>query len=471
MKLQSINRYEAYKDSGVEWLGEMPEHWEIVRNKDIFEERGSLSSSGDETLLTVSHITGVTRRSEKNVNMFMAETMEGYKHCKEGDLIINTMWAWMGALGTANEAGICSPAYGVYKPKKHKSYNRRYFDYLYRTPNAITEMTRNSKGIVSSRLRLYPKDFFQIQTALPVEIEQAGIANYLDTTTSQIDRKVDLLSQKSTQYSKLKQSLINETVTRGLDNTVTMKDIGVEWVGEVPEHWEVKRVKEVSTVFNGATPKSSVAENWDGELSWVTTDDLGKLNTKFITDTKRKITEKGYASCGTTICPIGSVVISGRAPIGHIGILSIKASSNQGCKTLVLNHKVANNLFIFYSLLSSKSKLEALGRGTTFVELSTKELGLFNLPMPSLLEQQTIVNYLDEKTAHINRIVATINTQIDKLKELRKTLINDVATGKIKVFDDNNRDRLTTDPFDYTKGRQVLDENLPIEAHATKRCY
>jgi type I restriction enzyme S subunit len=302
---------------------------------------------------------------------------------------------------------------------------------------------------------------------VPLFSEQQAIAAYLDTKTAQIDRKIDLLNQKATQYGKLKQSLINETVTRGLDKTVTMKNSGVDWVGEVPEHWGIKRVKEISTVFNGATPKSSVAENWDGELSWVTTDDLGKLNTKFITDTKRKITEKGYASCGTTICPIGSVVISGRAPIGHIGILSIKASSNQGCKTLVLNHKVANNLFIFYSLLSSKSKLEALGRGTTFIELSTKELGLFNLPMPPFSEQTAIANYLDEKTALIDQIITTINTQIDKLKELRKTLINDVVTGKIKVFDENNKDKLKTDPVDSAKWRQGLDENVTIEANAS----
>ena len=430
---KEFERYAAYKDSGIEWLGEVPECWEITRNKDIFEERGCLSISGDEILLTVSHITGVTRRTEKNVNMFMAETMEGYKLCKSGDLIINTMWAWMGALGTANESGICSPAYGVYKPKKYTAYNHRFFDYLYRTPNAITEMTRNSKGIVSSRLRLYPKDFFQIKTALPTEIEQQAIADYLDIKTAQIDRKIELLTQKAALYGKLKQSLINETVTRGLDKTVPMKDSGVEWLGEIPAHWKVKRVKEVATVFNGATPKSSVIENWDGELHWVTTDDLGKLNTKFITDTKRKITAKGYASCGATICPIGSVVISGRAPIGHIGILSIKASSNQGCKTLVLNLKVANNLFVFYSLLSSKLKLEALGRGTTFIELSTKELLLFNLSCPPLKEQQAIANYLDEKTAQIDQIIQTINSQIDKLKELRKALINDVVTGKIKI--------------------------------------
>jgi len=119
---RGLDRTVVMKDSGVEWIGKIPIHWELARNKDIFEERGNLSISGTETLLTVSHITGVTRRTEKNVNMFMAETMKGYKLCEKGDLIINTMWAWMGALGTCNENGICSPAYGVYKSKNNKSH-------------------------------------------------------------------------------------------------------------------------------------------------------------------------------------------------------------------------------------------------------------------------------------------------------------------------------------------------------------
>ncbi|WP_140414259.1 restriction endonuclease subunit S, partial [Bathymodiolus platifrons methanotrophic gill symbiont] len=261
--IQEVSRcYEEYKDSGIEWLGRTPIQWKITRNKDIFEERGSLSSSGNETLLTVSHITGVTRRTEKNVNMFMAETMEGYKLCKTGDFIINTMWAWMGALGTADEEGICSPAYGVYKPKKYKPYNHKYFDYLYRTPNAITEMTRNSKGIVSSRLRLYPKYFFQIKTALPPFPEQKFIADYLDTKTAQIDKKIDLLAQKAVHYSKLKQSLINETVLRGLDKTVAMKDSGVEWVGDIPKHWEVMRLKDVATMRTGNSLNDTLKEKF-----------------------------------------------------------------------------------------------------------------------------------------------------------------------------------------------------------------
>ena len=201
------------KDSGIEWIGDVPEHWEVIRNKQIFQERSILSSTGKETLLTVSHITGVTPRSEKNVNMFMAETMEGYKICHQGDLIINTMWAWMGALGTSKYFGICSPAYNVYMPVNNVPYDYRYFDYLYRTPNAIVEMTRNSKGIVSSRLRLYAKEFFQIETPLPPVSEQKAIADYLDTKTAQIDKIIQTINTQIEKLKELRKTLINDVVT------------------------------------------------------------------------------------------------------------------------------------------------------------------------------------------------------------------------------------------------------------------
>jgi len=433
-----FERYDAYKYSDFEWLGEVPNHWKIRRLKDISKliiDGTHFTPDYTDYGVHFLSVTDITRKPfdiQKSKFISYDAHRDLIKRCypKKGDILLSKN----GTIGAPfvidfnNEVSIYVSLCLI---KLSTITNSRYSYYSFLASFMFEQYNLHSKMTSVTNLHLDKiKNFYQLSPSLP---EQTAIAAYLDTKTAQIDRKIDLLTQKATQYGKLKQSLINETVTRGLDKTVAMKDSGVEWIGEVPEHWEIKRIKEVSIVVNGATPKSSVAENWGGELSWVTTDDLGKLNTKFIADTKRKITEKGYASCGTTICPVGSVVISGRAPIGHIGILSIKASSNQGCKTLVLNHKVVNNFYIYYSLLSSKSKLEALGRGTTFIELSTKELGLFNLPMPSLLEQQVIADYLDTKTGHIDHIVETINTQIDKLKELRKTLINDIVTGKIKV--------------------------------------
>ena len=437
-----MKRYDAYKKTDSHWFDEAPFHWISGRIKDFVDIKASTkvpTNLAADDLIEFLPMTNVNEElgKIKQFNLVhLKEVSSGYTKFRNRDVIFAKITPCM-------ENGNCAIVHGltygisfgstefmVFRPLRKLT--EKYLHYslhneLFRkNAEPFMKGTAGQKRISSHYMATH---YF----ALPPLPEQKAIANYLDTKTAQIDRKIDLLTQKATQYGKLKQSLINETVTRGLDKCVAMKDSGVEWLGDVPEHWEIKRIKEVSIVVNGATPKSNVAENWGGELSWVTADDLGKLNTKFIADTKRKITEKGYASCGTTICPVGSVVISGRAPIGHIGILSIKASSNQGCKTLVLNHKVVNNFYIYYSLLSSKSKLEALGRGTTFIELSTKEFGLFNLPMPSLLEQQVIADYLDTKTGHIDHIVETINTQIDKLKELRKTLINDIVTGKIKV--------------------------------------
>jgi type I restriction enzyme S subunit len=426
--------YEDYRVSNNEWAAQIPSEWAEKRVKDLFRlVTDSAPIDNNHELLSLYASIGVRPRKDLEARGNKASSTDGYWLVKKGDIVVNKLLAWMGSVGLSDFDGVTSPAYDVLR-KTSSRLDERYFSYLFRTDIAKQIFKKNSRGIMDMRLRLYFDKLGAISVPVPPFSTQQAIAAYIDTKTIQLDRQIDLLSQKAAWYGKLKQSLINETVTRGLDKTVAMKDSGVEWIGEVPAHWEVKRVKEIANVFNGATPKSSVAENWDGDISWVTTDDLGKLSSKFITDTKRKITEIGYASCGTSICPIGSVVISGRAPIGHIGILSIKACSNQGCKILVLNQYIANNLFVFYSLLSSKSKLEALGRGTTFIELSTKELGLFNLPMPALAEQQAIAAYLDAKTAQINRIVTTINSQIDKLKELRKTLINDIVTGKICIF-------------------------------------
>ncbi|MBD2258616.1 restriction endonuclease subunit S [Pseudanabaena sp. FACHB-2040] len=434
---ETLQTYEEYKDSGLAWLGSIPSDWPIVRNKEIFKERGSVSNTGQETLLTVSHITGVTPRSEKNVNMFMAETMVGYKICHEGDLIINTMWAWMGALGTSNELGICSPSYNVYMPQKGIPYNRRYFDYLFRIPNAVMEMTRNSKGIVSSRLRLYAKDFFQIEIVLPSLQEQEAIAHYLDTKTVQIDRKIDLLTQKAQRYEELKRSLINETVTRGLDKSVPMKDSEIEWIDEIPEHWEIRRIKDITisdvsvktpSQLKGAdliefVPMSNVDESLGAikEYSFVELDSVSSGYTKFKND------DVIFAKI-TPCMENGNVALVKDLRYG-IGFGSTEFMVFRSRKELFPKY-----LHYFFHNILFRKNAEPFMKGTagqkriTSLYMSTHGFGL-----PPLDEQKTIADYLDKKTAHIDRVIANINSQIDIQKELRKTLINDVVTGKIKV--------------------------------------
>lgn len=175
----------SLRDSDIPWLGQIPEHWQLERSKWLFQERDQRSETGEEELLTVSHLTGVTLRSEKDVNMFKAETNEGYKICYAGDLVINTLWAWMGAMGVSPVDGIVSPAYNVYTPCSDLYPN--YVDALVRIPVFAEEAIRYSKGVWSSRLRLYPEGFFEIWLPVPPLDEQHAIVEYIATETAKMD--------------------------------------------------------------------------------------------------------------------------------------------------------------------------------------------------------------------------------------------------------------------------------------------
>lgn len=174
-----------FRESGFPWLGQIPAHWETERAKWLFRERDKRSLAGEEEMLTVSHLTGVTPRSEKDVNMFEAETNEGYKVCCPGDLVINTLWAWMGAMGVSPVHGIVSPAYNVYEPSARL--DPAYVDALARIRVFAEEATRFSKGVWSSRLRLYPEGFFEIWMPLPPLVEQRAIVAQIACETAKLD--------------------------------------------------------------------------------------------------------------------------------------------------------------------------------------------------------------------------------------------------------------------------------------------
>ncbi len=210
------------------------------------------------------------------------------------------------------------------------------------------------------------------------------------------------------------------------------KDFGVEWLGQVPAHWEVRRLGSVTQVLNGATPSSSMPEYWDGDIVWVTPDDLGKLKGRYIDDSSRRITDEGYNACGTTLAPAGSIVISIRAPIGHLGILRVAACANQGCRLLIPQSGTVNE-YLYHVLVAARPSLEALGQGSTFLELSRSKLRSFPVPHPPLPEQTAIVEYLDAQTAKIDAAIAAARREIELLREYRTRLIADVVTGKVDV--------------------------------------
>lgn len=200
------------KDSGFEWIGEIPAHWEVKRGKVLFEESDARSADGSEELLTVSQYTGITPRSQKNVNMFEALTLEGYKICDVGDIAANTMWLWAGAIGVSAYSGVISPSYNVYR-QKAENFVPGYLDCLLRAPMLVQEYASRSTGIRASRLRLYPKDFLDIMFPVPPFGEQQEIMRVLSDKFAAVDKLIAIKESKIEKLEQYKKSLIYEYVT------------------------------------------------------------------------------------------------------------------------------------------------------------------------------------------------------------------------------------------------------------------
>lgn len=200
------------KDSGVAWIGEIPAHWEIKRGKALFKETEARSADGSEELLTVSQYTGITPRSQKNVTMFEALSLEGYKICEIGDIAANTMWLWAGAIGVSEYRGVISPSYNVYR-QRGNDFIPQYLDHLLRAPMLVQEYASLSTGIRASRLRLYPKDFLNIHFPVPPLEEQQAILDALSSKCSAVDRLISIKQAKIEKLEQYKRSLIYEYVT------------------------------------------------------------------------------------------------------------------------------------------------------------------------------------------------------------------------------------------------------------------
>jgi type I restriction enzyme S subunit len=207
------------------------------------------------------------------------------------------------------------------------------------------------------------------------------------------------------------------------------KESSFDWIGDIPAHWNTVSLKWFCSIVNGSTPKSSIPEYWGGNIVWITPADLGELNGhKAITDSARKISETGLDNCGASLTPKGSIVLSTRAPIGHLALSETVSCTNQGCKTIVPDISRTDNSFLYYYLFAFKKILQSLGRGSTFVELSSQDLKDFVTTFPPPPEQEAIADFLDRKTTQIDDLIAKKQRQIDLLHEQRTALINQAVT-------------------------------------------
>ena len=425
------------KDSGIEWIKSIPENWECKRGKQLFIETNERSIAGTEELLTVSHITGVTPRRQKNVNMFMSESLTGYKICHPGDIAANTMWLWQGAVGISNYHGIISPSYNTYRQRTN-DYDSKYLDYLLRIQPLIDTYAAYSTGITLSRLRLYPESFLSIYFIVPPLTEQQHISSYLDVHCSEIDAMLSKTRSSIEEYKKLKQAVITQAVTKGVRGEREMKDSGVEWIGEIPKEWDIiKSSRIIKTTQNGLSRRD--LEKSEGQiilkLKNITSD--GKIDYSFLN--RITLSQNELNTYALTTGDFLFVRVNGsKSLVGKCAIfeaISEIVAYNDHIIRVKLSNQCYNRFFLWY-LYSCCGKAEIdLHTSTAAGQYTISGDGLrdITLVFPPIDEQKEIADYLDAKCAEIDGLIAKKEQLVKELESYKKSLIYEVVTGKREV--------------------------------------
>ncbi|MFO0369564.1 MAG: restriction endonuclease subunit S, partial [Armatimonadota bacterium] len=255
----------SMKDTGLSWIPNIPSHWDVKRAKLILREVDSRSANGDEVLLSVSQYTGVTpRRTRDNSDEqdTRSERLVGYKKVAAGDLVVNIMLAWNGSLGASKFDGVVSPAYCVYRFEGDNQPD--YYHHLLRTDAYNGRIKVDSRGVVDSRLRLYSENLFRVELPVPPPDEQAQIVRFIRHLDQRVNRLIKTKRRLIELLNEQKQAIIHRAVTRGLDPTVPLKPSGIDWLGDVPEHWTIRKVSRTfRTTGSGTTPSTGNRTYYD----------------------------------------------------------------------------------------------------------------------------------------------------------------------------------------------------------------
>jgi type I restriction enzyme S subunit len=434
--IDGLKPYPEYKSSGQPWLGRIPAHWHENRAKCFFREIDERSATGKEELLSVSHLSGITKRSETNATMFLAKTNVGHKMCRPGDIVINTMWAWMGALGVSRLTGLVSPSYGVYRPSSQAKLLPDFVHYLIRTQPYISEYTCRSTGIHTSRLRLYPEQFLRIPVLCPPIPEQESIIRFLNQASRKINRAIRVKKKLIGLLNEQKQAIIRLAVTRGVNPNVKFKESRIPWLGEIPAHWVVWRISRLARVGNGSTPSRSKPIYWKGgSYPWLTS---SNVNRGFVDSADQFVTKTALRECHLPRVQPGSVLvaITGQGKTrGTAAMLGIEATINQHIAYVTPQQPLISPVFLHFVLTAAYQTLRALSSdsGSTKGALTCEDLKLFKVGLPALPEQSALIEYIHRETQIVDTAITATQRNIDLLCEYRTRLISDVVTGKLDV--------------------------------------
>ncbi len=439
-----MTRYDKYKPSGIEWIGDIPEHWEVKRLKYLADANPSnidKKSKEEEQEVYLCNYVDVYKNETIHSNMdFMKATASNDQISKfilkQGDVILTK------DSESANDIGIpalvtesfdnvvCGYHLTHITPKDIQG------EYLFRQfqcrfQQSYFEVSAN--GV--TRFGLGTEKFTSALVVIPEKSEQTAIATYLNRKTAEIDSIIANKQKLITLYEEEKQTIINHAVTRGVDKNVKLKPSGVEWLGDIPEHWEVKRLKYISHVQTGRTPKiqsSDIDFFENGNINWFTPADF-EGNSELI-ESRRKLNVAAIDMNEVELFPNYSIyLVSIGATLGKVSFFSEKASANQQINIISFNNENYYPLFGYYFFVGNKEMIALEADYTTLPIINQTKTRNLTLTLPPLIEQQAIVAHIEKECSRLDTLIAKFKKQIELFQEYRTTLISEVVTGKVRV--------------------------------------
>ena len=420
------------KATDLPWLVAIPEHWQLCRAKEIFYPVDIRSVDGLEEILTVSSTLGIVPRKFANVTMFEAVSYSGYKLCWPGDLVINSLWAWAFALGVSQYHGVVSTAYGVYRLLPGVQVDLRFIHLLLRSVPFQWELQTRSKGIWISRLQLTDESFLDAPLPLPTLEEQMSIAKYLDHADQMLRGGVSQKLELVELMEEYKRAVIQQAVTRGLDPDVPLKPSGVEWLGDIPEHWEVRRLKDWVSINETVLPETTDSNY---RFNYI---DIGSVATGKLLSDPVILSFSDAPSRARRVIKTGDTIFSTVRTYLKAVWFAEFVNSELICSTgfaVLTPQKDAVGKFVSYLVQSSSftDMITSESVGIAYPAIAEGNLGSFYVPVPPVEEQTAIVAYLDRLTSDIDAAIAHTRREIELLEEYRTRLIADVVTGKLDV--------------------------------------
>ena len=434
MSARSYRAYPAYKDSSVEWLGRIPAGWDVRRLKYLASlNPESLPEETDPDMemhyVDIGSVDALGRINEPERLTFATAPSRARRVVRDGDTIVSTVRTYLRAI-----ARIQGPAVGTIVStgfavvRAGAMVDRKYAAYALRAPYFVERVVSNSKGV--SFPAINESEMATFDLALPSLREQSSIASFLDRETARLDALVTKKERLITLLQERRTALITRAVTKGLDPAAPMKDSGVEWLGEIPAHWEVKKVKRLCLVKRGASPRPIDDPSYfddDGEYAWVRIADV-TASERYLERTTQRLSALGK-SLSVALEP-GELFVSIAGTVGKPIITRIKCCIHDGFVYFVHLHERREYLFYVFSC---GEPYKGLGKMGTQLNLNTDTIGDIFLPRPSDAEQDEIVIVLDRETARIDTLIDRVSSAIARLHELRTALISAAVTGKIDV--------------------------------------